>query len=155
MFITNNHASLHLWWKKNLLNHEEVSKSWEHDSTEFQFKLAILIFWTKSASKQYFLFKKEKINDILEFCIFELFLAPNCSLKCKFYLFWIKFAQKVIPHQTQKKWTSLLNSAFRISLDTKFQHDNCDFLEQTCFHERCFWLKTEKVDIPLNSPYLN
>ena len=39
LFITNNHASFHLWWKKNLFNHqkvqnimkmiiEEVKKTW-------------------------------------------------------------------------------------------------------------------------------
>ena len=31
MFITNNHASIHLWWKENLLNHQKISKYCEHD----------------------------------------------------------------------------------------------------------------------------
>ena len=30
-FIINKHASFHLWWKKNLLNHQKVSKYYEHD----------------------------------------------------------------------------------------------------------------------------
>ena len=30
-FITNNHASFHFWWKENLLNHQKVSKYYEHD----------------------------------------------------------------------------------------------------------------------------
>ena len=30
-FITNNHAFFHLWWKKNLLNHQKVSKYYEHN----------------------------------------------------------------------------------------------------------------------------
>ena len=30
MFITNNHASFHLWLKKNLLKHQKVSKYYEH-----------------------------------------------------------------------------------------------------------------------------
>ena len=37
-FVTNNHVLFHLWWKENLLNHQKVSKYYEHDcglSTEF------------------------------------------------------------------------------------------------------------------------
>ena len=30
MFITNNHDSFHLWWKESLLNHQKVSKYFEH-----------------------------------------------------------------------------------------------------------------------------
>ena len=30
-FITNNHASFHLWWTERLLNHQKVSKYYEHD----------------------------------------------------------------------------------------------------------------------------
>ena len=30
-FITNNHASFHLWRKANLLNHQKVSQYYEHD----------------------------------------------------------------------------------------------------------------------------
>ena len=30
-FITNNHASFHLCWTENLLNHEKVSKYYEYD----------------------------------------------------------------------------------------------------------------------------
>ena len=30
-FITNNHASFHLWWKENLFNHQKGSKYYEHD----------------------------------------------------------------------------------------------------------------------------
>ena len=31
MFITNNHASFHLWWKENLVKYQEVSKYFDHD----------------------------------------------------------------------------------------------------------------------------
>ena len=31
MFITNNHASFHLWWKENLVKHQKVSKYCDHD----------------------------------------------------------------------------------------------------------------------------
>ena len=40
--------------------------------TTFQFKLTILIFWTKFAQKGYFWSKTNKVNIIIEFCIFEL-----------------------------------------------------------------------------------
>ena len=30
-FITDKHASFHLWWKENLLNYQKVSKYYEHD----------------------------------------------------------------------------------------------------------------------------
>ena len=28
---TNSHASFHLWWKENLLNHQKVSKNYEYN----------------------------------------------------------------------------------------------------------------------------
>ena len=31
MFITNNHASFHLWWKENLVKHWQVSKQYGQD----------------------------------------------------------------------------------------------------------------------------
>ena len=31
MFITNNHASFHLWLKQNLVKYQEVSKYYVHD----------------------------------------------------------------------------------------------------------------------------
>ena len=40
--------------------------------TKFDLKLTILIFWTKFGQKGCFKFKREKVNIISEFCIFEL-----------------------------------------------------------------------------------
>ena len=31
MFVTNNHTSFHLWWKKNLFNHQNVPKCYENN----------------------------------------------------------------------------------------------------------------------------
>ena len=47
-FITSNHASFNLWWKKNLLNHQKVSKYHEHDCLQnflllFMYLLTALI----------------------------------------------------------------------------------------------------------------
>ena len=35
-FITNNHTSFHLWWKKNLLNHQNILKYYQHDCGSMQ-----------------------------------------------------------------------------------------------------------------------
>ena len=35
MFITNNHASFHLWGKENLVKHQKVSKYYDHDYRSF------------------------------------------------------------------------------------------------------------------------
>ena len=34
MLNINNHASFHLWWKKNLVNYQNVSKYFEHSCLE-------------------------------------------------------------------------------------------------------------------------
>ena len=39
---------------------------------KFQLKLTTLICWTRFAQKGYFQLKMEKLNTIIEFCIFEL-----------------------------------------------------------------------------------
>ena len=31
MFMSNNRASLHLWWQKSLVKHQKVSKYYEND----------------------------------------------------------------------------------------------------------------------------
>ena len=31
MFITNNYASFHVWWKENLVKYQKVSKYYDHD----------------------------------------------------------------------------------------------------------------------------
>ena len=54
------------WFKENmLLLHISLG-------SKFQVKLTILIFWTKIVQKGYFWSKTEKVNTIIEFCIFEL-----------------------------------------------------------------------------------
>ena len=34
VFITNNYALFHLWWKENSLNYQKVSKYYEHDCSK-------------------------------------------------------------------------------------------------------------------------
>ena len=42
------------------------------EDIKYQSKLTTLIFWTTFAQKRCFWSKKEKVNIIIEFCIFEL-----------------------------------------------------------------------------------
>ena len=37
MFISNNHASFHLWWKESLLKNQRVSKYYENYRSSFSF----------------------------------------------------------------------------------------------------------------------
>ena len=39
---------------------------------KFHLNLTILIFWTKLAQKGYLWLKTKKVNNIIEFCMFEL-----------------------------------------------------------------------------------
>ena len=52
--------------------------------TNFQFKLSILIFWTKYAQNGCFRLNTEKVNNTIEFYIFELVLGPNFGLNWQF-----------------------------------------------------------------------
>ena len=51
MFISSNHASFHLWWKKNLLKHQKVSKYYESGCSYIANQLLITTFRIKSLSK--------------------------------------------------------------------------------------------------------
>ena len=56
MFITNNQASLRLWWKENLLIYQNVSKYYEHDCSNTRYftfsinNLSITICFLRSPS---------------------------------------------------------------------------------------------------------
>ena len=68
MFIADNHASFHLWWKENLLNHQKVSKYYEHDCLEsflllFMFLLTALIANNSHIlARIYFIFLKNILD---------------------------------------------------------------------------------------------
>ena len=60
--------------------------------TNFQLKLAILIFWTKFAQKPCYRSKKEKLYTTIEFYIFKLSSNINeVSLKLFIFLITIRF----------------------------------------------------------------
>ena len=62
-------------------------------STKFQFKLTILIFWTKLVQKRYFWLKTQKVDITMGF-----------QLKLTILSFWTKFAQKIFSRK-QKNCT--------------------------------------------------
>ena len=74
-----------VWNRKNEQRHW-ILYIWISLGTKFQLKLTILIFWTKFAHKKCFWSKREKVNSPIEFCIFELVLVRNFSLKWQFVL---------------------------------------------------------------------
>ena len=68
MFITNNHASFHLWWKENLLNHQKVSKYYEHGCLQNLLSLfmslltALVVQNSHILAEIYFIFLKDVLN---------------------------------------------------------------------------------------------
>ena len=63
MFSTNNYASFHLRWKKNLVKYQKVLKYYFHDcslDTKFQRKLKIFIFFCPDLFKKGFSGLKQK-----------------------------------------------------------------------------------------------
>ena len=70
--------------------------------TKFQFQLIILTFWTKFAKKGYFRSKTERVNIMIEFCMFELFYVPNFSLNRQFWFFGPSLPKKGISTRKQK-----------------------------------------------------
>ena len=49
--------------------------------------------------------KTEKVNIIIDFCIFKLVLVPNFSLNWQFWDFWPDLRKKAFYGLKQKKWT--------------------------------------------------
>ena len=67
---------------------------WISLGTKFQVKLKILFFWTKFAQKEYSWSKTEKVNIVIEFCIFKLVWVPNFSLDLTIGFFGPNFPKK-------------------------------------------------------------
>ena len=63
-------------------------------------------FFDQIGPKSYFWSKTEKVNIIIELCIFKLVLVPNFRLAWKFWYFWPNLPKKGFPGLKQKKWTS-------------------------------------------------
>ena len=66
-------------------------------STNFQLKLTIASFWTKFYKLgNYFQSKTDKIDTIIEFCIFELVFVSNFTLNRQFWIFAPNLSKKNI-----------------------------------------------------------
>ena len=61
-------------------------------------------FLTKFAQERYLWSKTEKVNIIIEFCIFKSVLVPNFRLNWQFWSFWPDLPKKGFPGLKQKKW---------------------------------------------------
>ena len=80
-------------------------------------------FWTKFTQEKYLHSKTEKVNIIIEFCMFKLILVPNFSLSWQFWSFWPDLPKKGFSGLKQKKWTLLIFYTilhFQISLVQNF-----------------------------------
>ena len=84
MFISNNRASFHLWWKENLVKHQKVSKYYENDCTYFNIgfdnetgsSYSRIIFWAMNISRIYTKLWKELEK-------FNLYQSWQFRLICK------------------------------------------------------------------------
>ena len=52
IFITNNHELFHLWWKKNLLNHQKFSKYYKRCFSRAKSLQLWSIFWPNSSPRK-------------------------------------------------------------------------------------------------------
>ena len=115
IFISNNHASFHLWWKENLVEHRKFSKYYDHDCRSNIFLCCVILkkFWWPSrylhCSFWYTVKWQEKIGQIKDlFTRFEVtvkeWLLKNyyfeiCQQFVKQilnrYYYWIFFVDKI------------------------------------------------------------
>ena len=51
MFISNNRASFHLWWKKNLVIHQKVLKYYENDCILVSLRYSVSISYVRQSSQ--------------------------------------------------------------------------------------------------------
>ena len=143
--------------KKNE-QHHWILRIWIIVATKFQLQLIILSFWTKFAQKGYFYSKTRKMNITIEFCMFQLVLVRNFSLKWQFWCFLLNLPIKAISTQKRKKnehhhWILHV----RISFGIKFQLKVTILMFSTKFaHQGYFHSKTKKKwTSPLNSACSN
>ena len=85
LLVENTKNDYHYWSL-----HIQISQN-----TNFRLKLTIVIFWTKAPKKcSYFQSKTDKIDTVIEFCIFEFSLCTKFYFEQTILNFWTKFAQE-------------------------------------------------------------
>ena len=103
MVIRNNRTSFHLWWQKNLVKHQKVSKCYEQDC-RYQFSA-----WTDNfdfldqiCEKSFFLVQKSEHHHwILQI---PISLVTKFHLKLASFIFWAKFAlQRCFWYKIEKR----------------------------------------------------
>ena len=72
MFISNNRPSFHLWWKENLVKHQNVSKYYKTGCSFYLFKI-----------KNYFSCKDPIPNDLKSFLVYKFVLAVDLAILAK------------------------------------------------------------------------
>ena len=82
MFISNDHASFHLWWKENLLKHQEVSAIILKKSLRLCKERHDLALWKRTPLRQKFL-------SYLKIWILSFYFECNRPMKIKKYPFHI------------------------------------------------------------------
>ena len=110
-----------------------------------------MILWTKFAPKKYFESKTDTFNTTIEFCTFELVLAPNFSLNWQFW-----FLDQICPKRkftvsNRKIKQHHSNLYIRVSLNAKFQLKFTILIFLTKFGQKGISSrKQEKRKWPLN-----
>ena len=95
--------------------------------------------------KKYFQSKDEKVNIIIEFCIFKLVLVPKFSLKWQFWFFASNLPKKIFPVENRKSEYHHGILHIWISLGTKFEPKQTILCIWTKFtQKRYFQSKTEQ-----------
>ena len=125
-------------WKSehhNWILHTRISLA-----TKFQLRLAIFIFFDQIFPNEYFPSKMGKVNTTIEFYLFELVSVSNFRLNWQFWIFEPNLPKNTISGQKQRKWTTPLDCAIRINLNTQFQLKLINRIF-ACVHDRSFYNK--------------
>ena len=84
-FITNNHASFHLVWKENFLNHQKVSKYYEHDCLQnfillsMSLLTALIVKNSHVSTEIYFIFPEKLPRPNLKGFQYEILTSVKIS----------------------------------------------------------------------------
>ena len=83
MFISNNRAPFHLWWKENLVKQKKVSKYYENDCLQIFLLLFMSLLTAKFVKKAriYFILLKKRLKINLKFFKYQISTSVKRSEK--------------------------------------------------------------------------
>ena len=147
MFITNNRASFHLWWKENLVKHQKVSKYYNHDCSyeQFKFQRSLLSSYYCSKSHHRWLNKVSWSNKGLWNCYFLITLLFE----------WTTFSEPLLfkdPYFIRSSYTFLQELLFQKMLS--FRAGNFRMLTLFSQFHFLFIIKPTNIRVFLDSNYL-